>query len=116
MVSSHRRRDPAGVRLTSPGQASNSCSDTAAQVSAAMPNGVRSERIRWAWICLSMFSADFFPMRGSCARRPSSAACSNSATDEMFSSSTAALTVLGPMPGTSSSSRTFGGSSSASRS
>ena len=116
IVSSQRRSDPAGVRLDNPGQASNSRADTAAQVSAAMPKGVRSERIRCARMCRKMLAAERLPIRGSCASRPSSAAISSSATDPMPSSSVAALTVFGPIPGTASSSSTLGDSSSASRS
>ena len=48
MVSSQRRSEPAGVMLTRPAQASNNWAVTAAQVSEAMPRGVRSDRIRWA--------------------------------------------------------------------
>ena len=95
MVSSQRRRDPAGVMLTRPAQASNNWAVTAAQVSDAMPRGVRSERDRWAWMWRRMFATERLPMRGSCSSRPSNAACSSSATDPMPSSSTSGFHGLG---------------------
>ena len=116
MVSSQRRMLPPGWRRRMEGQACVRAASRRSQTGWARAMGMREVLERWNWIWRAMFSAVFLPNRGRAARRPSWAAISSWATVVMSSSCQRRLTVLGPSPGISRTSRMPSGNSALSRS
>ena len=111
MVSSNRRRLPAGTSSRMPVLRSSIAVTSRSAAGSASAMGVRWSWVLANWMLRRMLSAVFWPSRGSDASRPSAAACSNSGIEVTPNSFHALEMVLGPSPGTLSRSNMPSGNS-----